>query len=933
MLKRFIKRDLPGAILLGLIVINLAACGNLFLDDQDLVLQAKEYLEQRKIKAAAIELRNALQKNRDNAEARYLLGSITLDIGDFATAEKEFRRAREAGWEEEAAVTGLARALLGQQRYTRVLEDIEIKDSYTSSGRASLLGLRAAAAVGLGNSDQARAMIDRGTALDPKAVDVMKVSIQLQYLAGRTEEARDTLAQALRDHPKNPDLLLISAGLAVQDKDSDTAAKAYQQVIDADPHGYMTLNGRNARLGLAMLQILAEELDPAEATLKPLLKSNPRDPQTNYLGGLLAMRKGNLELAEEHLFKVLKFAPSHNATILLLGTVNFDQKDFEQAAYFLSKYLGAVPDNAAARKLLGRSYILLGKHDSALASLKPGLQDNADDAELLALASLSEIKKGDTIAGISGLERAVTIDPDSIALRRELAKAYLATGEADLAVKELKTILAGEGENKQNEILLVLAHLRAGELDQAISFVLDMLKRSPDDPATLTLAGNVFAASKNHGEARKYYSRALAENSVFPSAIMSLALIEELDGNIGQAAELYRKLVDSDFKSVLPMLGLARIADQQGAKQEMLTWLKRAHESDQGNLKTVTLLAGYYLDQNDIVKAAVLVRDALEASPDAAVLLALQGRILMKENKYKQALNPLTKLVAARPESVEARVLIGECFLQLGQLSDARRELAYAQEKAPGNVQVLALMSKLAIKEGDFESALQYSREIENNFPEQYFGYALSGDVLMASRDHAAADRAYNKALERAQISVVAIRRAENAAQSGDPDKAIAYLREWLEEYPEDSKAMLSLGIGLQTMGNNSGAISAYEKALESDPENPVALNNLALLYSLAGRPDALGFAERAWIAAPDSAGILDTYGWLLVENGQISKGLQLLEKAIKSLPGNPDVRYHHAVAVYRAGNKKDARQRLQALLNEGVSFEGREDAERLLME
>ncbi len=60
----------------------------------DYVREAEAYLEKGEAKAAVIQLKNALQENPANIEARLMLGRIYLQAGDGASAEKEFERAK-----------------------------------------------------------------------------------------------------------------------------------------------------------------------------------------------------------------------------------------------------------------------------------------------------------------------------------------------------------------------------------------------------------------------------------------------------------------------------------------------------------------------------------------------------------------------------------------------------------------------------------------------------------------------------------------------------------------------------------------------------------------------------------------------------------------------------------------------------------------------
>ena len=919
-------------IILTLATLTLVACSGPIMDDRQMVITAKEYLSKQNIREAALELRNALQKNPDNAEARYLLGHINLDIGDSGGAEKEFRRARKAGWAEEEAQIGLARALLNGNKHQNLLDEVEIKETYPPTARANLYGLRAAAYTSLGELGQATEMLVAGAKIDANALQLLKSTIQLRLVSEDLEGASSTLKQALSVHPDNPELLLLSATTALRGKDKTGAMEAYREVIDHEPPKLVTVYGWKARLGLAGLEIFHQNLDQAESTLAPIVGMYANDP-TNYLTGMLAFAQGDYDRAEERLLKVLKAMPEDSQTHLLFGIVSFAQGDYEQAAYFIAKYLNAVPENLGARKLLGRTYIILGQQDQAQAILQPALDEESGDATLLALVGLSRLKGGDTASGIEGLEQALKVAPENVALRGELARAYISIGDTDRALEELKAILAEGGEEDQTKTLLVTAYLRAGNLDQAINTVLEMLARNPEDPVVLTLAGNVFTASDDKPVARKYFNKALQIRSGFVPASLSLAGLEEQEDNYAAAAALYKGIIDSDPESIVPMLALARLAEKQGKTQEMLDWLEQARERAPRDIKPRVMLAEYYLRKQQTEKADLLVKEAVKVGSQQPTLLALQGRVLMADHRYNEALPILAELVMRAPDSVFGRVLLGETYLKLGQTMDARKQLELALEKQPNYMLALVLMVKVELQSGYFEQALKYARQIQNIQPDLSLGYELAGDAWVAEKKYAEANTAYAQAWEREQSSVLAIKLSDTAMRSGKPDDALKSLLAWLNEHPDDVQTRQLLGTTYQNLGQDDKAIDVYERLLAVQPDNVLALNNLAWLYSLANDPKALGLAERAYLAYPDNAGIQDTFGWILVQQGQVDKGRRLLKQAMEKLSEVPEVRYHYAVALLKSGEKTEARKLLTQLLHSERPFEGRDNIQALLGE
>ena len=88
-----------------------------------LVASAKGLLAKNDTNAAIIQLRNALQKNPDLAETRFLLGKAELETGDLAGAQKELRRALELKYSPDDVIPPLAEAMLRSGEFKKVIDE------------------------------------------------------------------------------------------------------------------------------------------------------------------------------------------------------------------------------------------------------------------------------------------------------------------------------------------------------------------------------------------------------------------------------------------------------------------------------------------------------------------------------------------------------------------------------------------------------------------------------------------------------------------------------------------------------------------------------------------------------------------------------------------------------------------------------------------
>ena len=102
---------------------------------------------------------------------------------------------------------------------------------------------------------------------------------------------------------------------------------------------------------------------------------------------------------------------------------------------------------------------------------------------------------------------------------------------------------------------------------------------------------------------------------------------------------------------------------------------------------------------------------------------------------------------------------------------------------------------------------------------------------------------------------------------------------------------------------------------------NAAVLNNLAWVYYEQGDARALEYAEKAYNLMPDQAPIIDTLGWILVQKGQVKRGVELLQAAVAKAPTSLDIRYHLAAGLEKAGRRDDARKELERVLKSNENF------------
>jgi Tfp pilus assembly protein PilF len=264
-------------------------------------------------------------------------------------------------------------------------------------------------------------------------------------------------------------------------------------------------------------------------------------------------------------------------------------------------------------------------------------------------------------------------------------------------------------------------------------------------------------------------------------------------------------------------------------------------------------------------------------------------------------------------------------------VDEAHAHLSKALSSNPNNALALGLMAEIELQRGDSDKSMTYAKRLQKNRPDLYQGHKLEGDVWLKRKEYAKASTAYNRAWAKQQTATLSIAMFRASIPSSTVEEALEPALTWLQANPEDTATRFLVATAYLENDRTEAAAREYEKILEQAPETAAVLNNRAGLYSKNNDPRALEMAKRAYQSTPENPGIQDTYGWILVQNGQLEKGIRLLSQALDQLPGNADVRYHYAAALMQSGKTGEGSKLLEKLLAEGKPFSGQADAKRLL--
>ena len=749
----------------------------------------------------------------------------------------------------------------------------------------------------------------------------------LWMLAGTATAQFATLDDPQRPQPAQDGAIQLRQADAARTSESKPAdaAKAYQAALEINP------DHDGARLALAGIAIADNRLADARREVDTVLKASRNHVQGRYTSALIDFREGKNEKARDQLAGVLKSAPDYLPAVLLAGSVEYALGNMQTAESHLNKAVKANPRNLYALRLLAATQLRLGRADDAARTLS-GIPDSIEDAGYHMVAGEVALAKKDFDKAADHFERAAKIAPENAAIRTELGVARLAQGD-ERAMADLQAAADMEGSSSRADTVIILNQLRQQNFDAALASIAALEKKQGASPLTWNYRGAAHLGKKDTAKARDSFGQALKLDPKFFPAAANLAKLDLVDKQPAKARQRFEAILKADPKHLNAMLALAELAQRDKDDKAYVGWLEKAAKAHPQALQPKVALARHLLAKGDKNQALAVARDAVNAQPNNPAALDTLGAVQMALGDTTNAIGTYRKLVDQSANPAAPLTKLAAAQISAKQPADARKSLQEALRAQPDLLEAQLLLGRLDIQGARYDDALKLAKQIQQQKPKSAAGPTLEGDVALTRKQFDTALAAYERAHKLEPSGAQLIRQHQALEGLGRAEEGEKRLAAWVEKNPTDAGIRLALAERLLKRGQYKAAADHYLQLNQSNPGNVVVLNNLAWALSEAKDKRAVGFAEQALKLKPDNPAVMDTLGWILVQQGQAERGIKLLQQALSKAPDAAETQYHLAVAFAKTGDHSRAKSELDRLLASGAAFPQEQEARTLLLQ
>ncbi|WP_248798986.1 cellulose biosynthesis protein BcsC [Pseudomonas sp. MWU13-2105] len=543
---------------------------------------------------------------RDPQVAR---GLKALDAGDIGAAEQALQARLKERPNDYDALGGMG-IVRQQQKRLGEAESYLVQATRLPGGaqwNAALDDVRywilldqAGDAQRAGRQTQARALIEQAIAKNPAEPAGPTALANWQAQAGQLDAAEAGYRQVLARTANYPEALAGLINVLSRAGKSDEALRLIDGLSAADQARLApTVKIRALRaIQVAKLAERRGDLAAAQKAYKEALADDPKNPWTRFALARVYLRDGQTQVARDLIDELLKQQP--------------DQPDALYTSTLLSAELG---EWTKAQRTLAR--IPASKRSSDMNEMELDIRLHIQTE--LAVDVARRGQRQEAWALLARCEPLAGQKPERVAV---LATAYAEAGNPQQGVSLMRQVLERLPSTPDLQLLYAGVLLKADQDAQASEILRDLQGKPMTEIASKRYEDLLFLYRvKQADELREKNDLVAAFDMLSPAlkqrpndsqAVSSLARMYAASGNTQKARELYEPLIKADPGNARLQLGLADVALQGRDFDLAEQSVKKALELEPGVPQTLTASARIYRGMGKTGEAGKLLRKAIE---------------------------------------------------------------------------------------------------------------------------------------------------------------------------------------------------------------------------------------------------------------------------------------------------------------------------------
>jgi len=362
------------------------------------------------------------------------------------------------------------------------------------------------------------------------------------------------------------------------------------------------------------------------------------------------------------------------------------------------------------------------------------------------------------------------------------------------------------------------------------------------------------------------------------------SMMDEKEQAFGEIRQIIEK--NPSEPRYLILMGDLYLEDNQ--PKEALSYYERAKGIDPDNPALILSMVNYYEKTNDKQAAQTELQKAVANSQmDVEVKLQLLTRYLsilqQSQQDMKQVNSLFETLFEQHPNNSQLNMIYGNVLLLQEDKEGAAKQFEIYITSNPEDPAGYEQLLRIALPDQDLEKIKEITTEALKHLPQEAQFYFYLGAAYFQQDNHQEALRVFEEGLASAAMRNPVVE-SEFHGQIGD-----------LNHF----------------LGNKEKAFESYEKALQLHPQNLPVLNNYSYYLSLE-KKDLDKAEQMSGItvkAEPANPTYLDTYGWVLYEQGSYTLAKIYIERAIENSKEDisAEVVEHYGDVLFQTGEKEKA--------------------------